>query len=61
MVGDTEADILMAKKLGLTSIAVSSGIRSRNFLANLDPDYIITGVEKLPQLMVDYPTKTESS
>lgn len=47
VVGDTEADIKAGKTLGLTTVAVLSGIRSDAFLAKLAPDFIITGVEDL--------------
>lgn len=51
VVGDTEADILAAKQLGLRSIAVSSGIRTTKLLQATDPDYLITDISQLPQLL----------
>ena len=47
IVGDTEDDIRSAKRLGLTSIAVLSGIRTRSFLEKLNPDYIIKSVNQI--------------
>jgi phosphoglycolate phosphatase-like HAD superfamily hydrolase len=41
-VGDTETDILTAKKLSIKSVAVSFGIRSHELLEILDPDILIT-------------------
>lgn len=40
MVGDTEADILAAKALGIPAIALTCGVRSYNYLQQFDPDYI---------------------
>lgn len=40
-VGDTETDIKAAKELGIHSIAVSFGIRSRDLLELAEPDIII--------------------
>jgi phosphoglycolate phosphatase len=41
MIGDTEADIEFAKRHGLLSIAITRGMRSREFLMNYEPDIII--------------------
>lgn len=40
MVGDTEADVIAAQRLGLPAIALSCGIRSRAYLASLKPTSI---------------------
>ncbi|MBI5742118.1 MAG: HAD family hydrolase [Nitrospirae bacterium] len=40
-IGDTEDDILAGKEIGLKTIAVSSGIRTKEILQSYDPDYII--------------------
>lgn len=37
MVGDTEADVIAAQRLGLPAIALSCGIRSQKYLSNLQP------------------------
>jgi phosphoglycolate phosphatase-like HAD superfamily hydrolase len=50
MVGDTEADIMTAKNLGLMSVAVLSGIRDREFLEALHPDYVFDSVTELKEL-----------
>lgn len=44
IIGDTEADIITGKNLGLTTIAVLSGIRDQKFLEALDPDYLLDNV-----------------
>lgn len=44
IVGDTEADIKTGKQLGLTTVAVLSGIRNKGFLDNLKPDYMINDI-----------------
>jgi len=51
VVGDTESDILAAKANHITSVAVLSGIRDKNFLASLGPDYIISDIGELPKLL----------
>lgn len=45
IVGDTENDIIPAKKLGIKSFAVSSGIRSLKFLKKLEPTYLSDSIE----------------
>ena len=44
LVGDTETDILVAKKLNIRSIAVFSGMRSKTFLEKFSPDFIIKDI-----------------
>jgi phosphoglycolate phosphatase-like HAD superfamily hydrolase len=41
MVGDTEADIVAAQRVGIPAIAVLSGIRDREQLERYQPDYIV--------------------
>lgn len=43
-IGDTEADILVAKEMKLTSIAVESGIREKKLLMEFEPDFIINDI-----------------
>lgn len=47
IVGDTENDILPASTLGVKSYAVTSGIRSYNFLKNLNPTYLHDSLESI--------------
>ncbi len=47
IIGDTEADILTGKLLNLTTVAVLSGIRNREFLESLKPDYLLKDVTEL--------------
>jgi phosphoglycolate phosphatase len=42
MIGDTEADILAAQALGIPTIAVTCGIRSRNQLQKYQPNFILS-------------------
>jgi phosphoglycolate phosphatase len=37
MIGDTEADVLAAQALGLSTVALTCGIRSRSYLQQLQP------------------------
>ena len=48
IIGDTEADIITGKNLGLYSIGVLSGIRSEDFLKKLNPDLIIKSIKDFP-------------
>ena len=50
-VGDTEEDIHSARELGATMIAVSSGLRSPEFLKRYRPDYIVDSVVELPYII----------
>jgi phosphoglycolate phosphatase len=47
VVGDTEADIIAGRELGLKTIALTSGIRSEHFLRALNPDYILSQVNEV--------------
>jgi phosphoglycolate phosphatase len=40
MIGDTEADVLAAQALGLSTAALSCGVRSRAYLQQLEPSQI---------------------
>lgn len=46
MVGDTEDSILLANKLGISAIAVITGIRNRRLLLELNSKYIIDNIVK---------------
>jgi phosphoglycolate phosphatase-like HAD superfamily hydrolase len=45
--GDTEADILCAKDLRITSVAITHGIRESKYLYSIHPDYIVNSFETL--------------
>lgn len=47
LVGDTEVDILAARKLGIKSVAVLSGIRNKKTIFETKPDYIIHDIRGL--------------
>jgi phosphoglycolate phosphatase-like HAD superfamily hydrolase len=51
IIGDTEIDIRAGKELGLTTVAVSSGVRSRERLAEEGPDFIIGDINAFAQMM----------
>ena len=44
VIGDTEADVSAAQQLNATSIALLSGIRSKEFLKSMEPDYLVDGI-----------------
>jgi phosphoglycolate phosphatase len=50
VIGDTEADVLAAQRLGLRSVAVCSGIRSKDILEKLQPDYILNDIGEIMQI-----------
>jgi len=52
-VGDTETDIKSGKLLGLDSIAVSYGIRKRNFLTHAKPHTILSSPKDLVNFIRD--------
>jgi phosphoglycolate phosphatase len=51
IVGDTEIDIRAGKALGLKTVAVLSGIRNRERLAEEHPDFIVGGMNALSQII----------
>lgn len=51
VVGDTETDILAAQSLKLKSIAVTTGIRSNEFLYALKPDYIVSRLKEVASII----------
>jgi len=53
MVGDTETDILAAKHLGINSVAVASGLRTKTILLPFKPNYIIQRIVDLPDIIRD--------
>lgn len=52
IVGDTERDIFAGKFLNIGTIAVLSGIRSRDKLVSYCPDYIIEDISQLKSEMI---------
>lgn len=50
LIGDTEVDITVAKKIGAVSVAVLSGIRTAALLRKAEPDYIIKDITKIGEL-----------
>ncbi len=47
-VGDSRADIIAARSAGVTSIAIPTGVASRQDLAAEQPHYIIDSLAMLP-------------
>ena len=52
MVGDTEADVLAAKEVGLPSAALSCGVRSADYLRSLDPTEVYSELLTAAQAVV---------
>jgi phosphoglycolate phosphatase len=51
LIGDTDTDITAGNELGLTTVGVLSGIRTRNHLEAAKASYIIPDVSHLPGLL----------
>jgi phosphoglycolate phosphatase-like HAD superfamily hydrolase len=51
VIGDTENDIIPAKELNKTSVAVCSGIRSEDCLSKLGPSYIIPDIRSAKEIL----------
>ena len=51
LVGDGLMDIMAAKAAGLFSIAVATGPFSGKILLQAEPDYVLTSINDLPQLL----------
>ena len=47
LIGDTEDDINAARELGGVSVAVTSGIRNKTYLARFSPDVIVPSINGL--------------
>jgi phosphoglycolate phosphatase len=50
IIGDTEADIVTGKQLGMQTIAVTTGIRDKAFLMDLQPDYTLVNIVQLKKI-----------
>lgn len=51
IIGDTESDIKAGKTLGLKTVAVCCGIRTKEYLQALAPDYIIDSINQLSEVL----------
>lgn len=51
IIGDTEEDIIVGKKLGLLTVAVSSGLRRETFLTSYQPDYLVDDIFSVVSLV----------
>jgi phosphoglycolate phosphatase-like HAD superfamily hydrolase len=51
VVGDSEADVEVARALGALAVCVTTGVRSRRYLRALGPDRLIASVALLPQAL----------
>ena len=51
MITDTVGDILVAKKVGLKTLAVTWGFHSKKILAQAKPDKIVSDIKNLPAVL----------
>jgi len=52
MIGDTEEDIIEAKKIGINSVAVLSGVRDKDRLISYSPNYLFDNILKFSKFLV---------
>ena len=57
IVGDTEADISTGKELAMITVAVTYGIRSKEFLTKLKPDFCLDNLSELPEILKGFGDK----
>lgn len=53
MVGDTEADILAGQAVGIPTLALTCGIRSRLYLEKFEPTYILSDLVSAVHYLLD--------
>jgi phosphoglycolate phosphatase len=53
VVGDTEADVLAARRLGLLAVGVAGGLRTRSYLLRAGADVVLDGVGQLPAILAE--------
>lgn len=51
VIGDSEADVEAARDLGIESVCVCSGVRSRQYLDELEPDELLNTIVQLPRIL----------
>jgi phosphoglycolate phosphatase len=51
MIGDTEADVLAGKHVGLSTVAVLSGIRNEDQLRRANPDFLVPDIRDVPAML----------
>jgi phosphoglycolate phosphatase len=61
IVGDSETDIITGKKLNLTTIAVTYGIRSEKTLFPLKPEYCIRNMDELCMVLKNLENNNDKS
>ena len=53
IIGDSEMDVITGKKLGMLSIGITYGIRSRSFLRRLRPSFLIDSLPEILNILDD--------
>jgi phosphoglycolate phosphatase len=53
VVGDTEADVVAARRLGLTAVGVCGGLRTGGYLRRAGADVVLDGVGQLPAILAE--------
>ncbi|MFZ3122421.1 MAG: HAD hydrolase-like protein [Thermodesulfovibrionales bacterium] len=47
IIGDTEAEILCGQRVGLFTVAITTGIRNKNYLMSMKPDMVFDTVDQI--------------
>lgn len=53
IIGDSGMDIITGQQLGITTCAVTTGIRDRKVLEGYAPDFIIEGLREIREIMIN--------
>ena len=51
VIGDSEADLAAARELGIDSVCVTTGVRSRRYLDELRPDELLSNITELRRIL----------
>jgi len=51
IIGDSETDIVTGKNLNMTTLAVCYGIRSKEFLISMNPDYCLKNIDEVVNIL----------
>lgn len=51
IIGDTDAEVETARMLGIISVVVTNGLRTKSYLKQFNPDYLIRNIKYLPEII----------
>jgi len=56
IIGDTEAEIVAARRTRISCVSVTWGMRSRSFLSGLSPEYLVDDFKELLEIITEKAT-----